>query len=58
MREEITFKTVDDIIEYYRWGSYARKGSVSGCEDGSECIPGTGEDSQEKRKSPDGEDVL
>jgi len=55
--KEITFKTVDDILEYYGWRDVKKRGGNVN-EDGSKRVPGIGEDSQEKRKSPDGEDVL
>lgn len=51
MREEITFKSVDDILEYYRWGGYARKRGDKENDNAKNDVSGTCKDSEAERNA-------
>lgn len=49
MKEEITFKTVDDILEYYGWRDTKRKEAKKSADNTEDTLPGAGEDSEATR---------
>ena len=51
MREEITFKTVDDILEHYGWGGDTKKRGDKKDDNAKNDLPGAGEDRKAERNA-------